>query len=203
MQTITMNNDDGHDTFDEGGENSDFPQRSGRTMTSAIPFVSVPDVRRGLTELRQAWDRHSPQRPICLSDVMMRFVNYDDDKCILHHGDADYACMDGGADDIHQDDMTQLQRVNDQLMDDAPITIDPSRYANNPSEEYRYIEPTPTDHLTYARFALRFIMGQHRKRHNKSKRGSGSAAKEAKTTETKIKKPRKPTTTKRGNKSAS
>jgi len=51
-------------------QNSYQKGMSKRSMTSAIPGMSVADVRKCLSAVRQCWKTHSPTRPMRVSECL-------------------------------------------------------------------------------------------------------------------------------------
>jgi hypothetical protein len=43
---------------------------SQKVMTSAIEGLAVADVRKALQQVRDSWKNHTPDTPICLSDIL-------------------------------------------------------------------------------------------------------------------------------------
>lgn len=41
-----------------------------RVMTSAIPGVSVAEIRKALQQVRDRWRKHSPETPIYLTETL-------------------------------------------------------------------------------------------------------------------------------------
>jgi hypothetical protein len=47
-------------------------------VTSAIPEMSVADIRKGLQRLRLAWDKRGPETPLFLSDPLIRGMSMEE-----------------------------------------------------------------------------------------------------------------------------
>ena len=56
----------------------DAPDDPGRVMTSAIPSMTVAEVRRSLADLRAAWRAHDPAAPFSITSKVTETMSYAD-----------------------------------------------------------------------------------------------------------------------------
>lgn len=45
--------------------------------SSAVPGMTVAEVRRGLAQIRQAWEAHCPERPLFGSDTLFNGMTFE------------------------------------------------------------------------------------------------------------------------------